>query len=400
MRITIPRRIQMYFAVFGVFFALWVAAPAVFRPRAYSIPSSKLVSYADHKSDYKLVFIGDSRTYTDIQPRVIDPIIGRPSYNMASFGLWLPLQYLEFRDAFKEIPAGTVVVWSLSHLNLAPVGDRWWIPGQYKFTLADAAEYIHDGYPILRVFREYNAAPYSPADLALKLREKLMKVLNEVYWRQGHKNPVARNTTARSLSRMGYQLRLIDAPASSAEAHKAVAEMIMQRLKQEPGVVYVMPVNQDGNITSIEVTRADGGYDRIIVDHAFFKAQQARLWPRNTTGTGCSFVPSQVYLRTFKKVLDLVVEHRLKMVVNYIEDAPGSWTSDSERRCAKQFVLDTIVPMLQQRGISFIGPDFYPRIGFSNDWYFDNSHLTTEGAAMYSQMLGADLKQVLAQRGW
>lgn len=391
----------MYLAVFGVIFVLWLAAPAMLRPRAYSIPSGKVASYIDHKRDYKLVFVGDSRTYTDVQPRVVDPVVGRRSYNMASFGLWLPVQYLEFQDAFKEIPPDTVVVWSLSHRNLVPVGDRWWIPGQYKFSLADAAEYIHDGYPVARIVREYNEAPYSPADLALTFRKDVLNILRmPVRWPHGSRSIAAKPIPRAALSRTGYRVRLMDAAASAAEINKAAAERIMQRLRKDPRVVLVAPVITDGIITSVEDTRVDGGYDRIIVDRAFFKAQQAQLWPRRLQGGGCSFVANDVYMRTFNKVLDLVVKYRLKMIVNYIEDAPGSWTSDSERRCAKQLVTDTIVPMLEQRGISFVAPDFYPRIDYSNDWYFDNSHLHTEGAAMYSQMLATEINKVLAQRGW
>lgn len=100
MEFTVQRRIRTYLAAFAALFVLWLASPAILRPRSYSIPSGKVVRYINHKSAYKVVFVGDSRTFTDIQPRVVSPIIGRQSYNMASFGLWMPVQYLEFQDAF------------------------------------------------------------------------------------------------------------------------------------------------------------------------------------------------------------------------------------------------------------------------------------------------------------
>jgi hypothetical protein len=105
-------------------------------------------------------------------------------------------------------------------------------------------------------------------------------------------------------------------------------------------------------------------------------------------------------MKTFSKILDLVSRYRLHMIVNYIEDAPGSWPSDSERRCAKQFMLNRIVPILKERGIGFVDPDFYPHVQYSNDLYFDNSHLTSEGAAIYSRLLGSDMNKILSDMGW
>ena len=387
---TIPvrYRIAMYAVVIcGCLAAGMILAESV-RPKVYSIPSSKVDAYLAHKDSYRMLFIGDSRTYTDIQPRVTGPITGRTAYNLASFGLWMPVQYLEFRDVFGKIPPGTVVVWSLSHHNFMPIGDRWWIPGQYKFTLSDAAEYLQDGYPASRIIREYEESPYSPVDRLVSARKLLMRSLETRVWTRPAPSPSSPQPVDSRI-------------ASRAQMNQEAAVALLEALRQDHNVNIAAPVVNDGVVTSIETTRTDGGYDRILIDREFFLTQQRKLWPNHGEDrSGCQVVPNAVYMRTFSKILALISRYRLRVVLNYIEDAPGSWTSESDRRCARQFMADTIVPILAQHGIEFIAPDFYPVIHFSNDYYFDDSHLITEGAALYSQMLGEELRQVLTRKNW
>jgi len=389
---SIPIRILIYVSILSVVMAVWLALPVWFRPAAYSIPSSKVVTYLAQKERYRLLFVGDSRTYTDIQPRVVGPIVGRPAYNLASFGLWLPVQYLEFRDVFAKIPRDTVVVWSLSHRNFLPVGDRWWIPGQYKFDLMDGLEYALDGYPIPRIVREYEESPFSPVDLAVIARKRLIASLDRTIWRDGaRKAPV--NQQVGNGEMIGA--------ASLVEHNQAAAARIIERLRQDQQVNAISPVMRDGVVNSVESTRIDGGYDRIIIDPAYFRKVQAGLWPQyRNSNAGCRFEANKVYMRTFEKILDLITRYHLRVIVNYIEDAPGSWSSDSERACGKQFMIETVVPTLARHGVEVVLPDLYPLIDFSNEWYFDESHLNTEGAAIYSKLLAAELVRVLDARGW
>jgi hypothetical protein len=390
----------MNVVVIGLLLSVWFRTPSWFRPKVYSVAAGKVVSYLAGRNQYRLVFAGDSRTFTDIQPRVIDSVLRRRSYNLASFGLWMPVQYLEFQEVFPHVPLDTVVVWSLSHHNFTPIGDRWWIPGQYKFSLADAAEYIWDGYPARRVFQEYDESPYSPIDLAVRARKQLMGSMENVVWK-AKTPPVSAAVPNGSRTGAAGEVKAPARTPSRAEVNEAGAASVIESLQHDKTVNFVSRVMKDGVVTSVESTRLDGGYDRIIIDQDFFKKQQAQLWPRKTDdGAGCHFVANDVYLRTFRKILELMARYHMKVIVNYIEDAPGSWPSDAERRCAKQFMLDKIAPILSERGIAFISPDFYSRIEFSNDLYFDESHLTTEGAAIYSEVLALEVAKVLASKGW
>lgn len=389
----------MYASVFTLATACWLELPVLVRPASYSTPSSKVNTYLAGRKMYNMLFVGDSRTYTDIQPRVTDLVTMRKSYNLASFGLWMPVQYLEFRDVFPKVPQGTVIVWSLSHHNFNPVGERWWIPGQYAFGLFDFVQYAFDGYPLRRILREYEEAPYSPADLVVGLRKKLLPSPQTVMWR----TPWLHRGVMAAASAPGGERAAVPRPSvpSAAELNRTAAEQIMRRLKEDHQVISITPVMQDGIINSVETTRSDGGYDRIIVDRAFFKQQQSKLWPPHPGGDiVCSVVANDVYMKTFTRILDLISKYRLRVIVNYIEDAPGSWPSEADRRCARQFIVRSIEQMLRRRGIAFIAPDFYPLIHESNDFYFDNSHLISEGAAKYSKALAIEIKQTLEQKGW
>jgi len=392
MKIAISRRLLIYASVLSVVLAVWLNLPVWFRPVAYSIPSSKVQEYVAQRANFKLLFVGDSRTFTDIQPRVVGPIVGRPAYNLASFGLWLPVQYLEFRDVFEKVPRDTVIVWSLSQHNFIPVGDRWWIPGQYKFGLMDGLEYALDGYPIPRIIREYEESPFSPADLVVSFRKKLTGSLDKVVWRGSAPKATPVNQQAANAE---------SETRSLAERNQAVATRIIEQLKQDKQVTFINPAIRDGIVNSIETSRIDGGYDRIIIDPAYFRKLQAGLWPRRgDSNAGCTFEANAVYMRTFDKILDLIGRYHLRVIVNYIEDAPGSWSSDAERACGKQFMVKKVVPILASRGIEVVFPDFYPSINFSNEWYFDESHLNTEGASIYSKLLAGELARVISLKGW
>ena len=198
-----------------------------------------------------------------------------------------------------------------------------------------------------------------------------------------------------------WQANLLLTAESRADVDAAKAQKIIEDLHRERRLTFVAPVRRAGVVTSVEAVGQDGGYDRIAVDHELIKEGQGQLWPRRSgEGGACDFAPNDVYLRTFEKILRLVDKYHLKVIVNYIEDAPGSWVSDSQRRCAKQFMVDRIVPILSRHGIEYIAPDLYPTIGYSNDWYFDESHLMTEGATIYSKLLASEVAKVLARKGW
>lgn len=394
MKIAIRYRIVVYVAVIALALAIWLRTPAWFRPRVYSVASGKSSAYLSQAHKYRVLFAGDSRTFTDIQPRTIDPVIGRRSFNLASFGLWMPVQYLEFQEVLPRVPSNTVIVWSLSHSNFVPIGDRWWIPGQYKFGALDAAEFLWDGYPVRRVMREFEESPYSPVDLAVRLRKQVMSSMDEVVW-------PAKKSNARRRTSSPWQASLLLTAESRAEANEAKAQKILEELHRERRLTMAARVRKDGVVTSVETVGQDGGYDRVVIDRELIRAMQGQLFPRKSReGGACAFVPSDVYLRTFEKILGLIDKYHLKVIVNYIEDAPGSWDSDTQRRCAKQFMLDKIVPILSRHGIEYISPDLYPAIDYSNDWYFDESHLVTEGATIYSKLLAQELAKVLERKGW
>ncbi|HEY2845941.1 MAG TPA: hypothetical protein VGJ09_19930 [Bryobacteraceae bacterium] len=383
--------IRYRIAIYAVCIAAILSAGIAFlesqRPKVYSIPSSKVNAYLSHKDSYSMLFIGDSRTYADIQPRMVDPLTGRISYNLASFGLWIPVQYLEFRDVFSHVPANTVVVWSLSHRNFMPLGDRWWIPGQYKFTLTDVAEYFRDGYPPHRILQEYEESPNSPVDRVVGIRKKLMSSLDTVVWKRSAGVVVPPITPG--------------APDSRAETNRAAAVAMIAAMRQDSHFEIISPVTADGLVNAVEDTRTDGGYDRIPIDHDAIRRQQAKVWPAyGDDHSGCTFVANAVYMTTFSKILALASQYRLKMIVNYIEDAPGSWASETQRQCARKFMRDSIAPILAKQGIEYIAPDLYPAIGSSNDFYFDDSHLMTEGAGIYSRLLGTELQKTLVRKGW
>ncbi len=77
----------------------YVAAPAknptlIPGPYEDAAPlANKLLYYRQHRSDYNLVLLGDSLTYTGLHPEFIDPLLGTRSVNLAIFAHWFATQY-------------------------------------------------------------------------------------------------------------------------------------------------------------------------------------------------------------------------------------------------------------------------------------------------------------------
>jgi len=116
--------------------ALWTLhvgkpTPLPVEPSMTGYLHQRLAYYAEHRDEFDLVFVGDSRTYCGIPPAVMDPLLEARSLNLAVPAHWLPTQYPFLRDLLDCLRPGTTVVLSLGPLNFVP-----------------ASEAIQTGYPL------------------------------------------------------------------------------------------------------------------------------------------------------------------------------------------------------------------------------------------------------------
>jgi len=100
---------------------------------------AKMNYYARAARDYDMVFLGDSRTFCDFHPEILDSVLGTHSFNLGHWTNWFPTQYAQANDLLRTMPSDTVVVWSIGFQNFSfepiqpayPIGWRR-LPGFLK----------------------------------------------------------------------------------------------------------------------------------------------------------------------------------------------------------------------------------------------------------------------------
>jgi hypothetical protein len=359
-------------------------------PTLVGIQVNKLAFYRAHKNEFNLVFLGDSRTYTDIRSDIIDADTHRHSISLASFGLWLPVQYLQFRDVLPIIPPHTTVVWSLSHISFQPIGDRWWIPGQYDFPFFTAIKYIFEGYPFKRIIEEYEQAPYSPIRHLTKVYNGFLTTMDTVLWQSNtaNTNVIAANTN-------------LNPPTAITKHYRAPTETEIQKVtKQWQSKKYIIDVKpvKDGDLTtSLEALTDGGSYIRIELIPQYFKDKTASLSTpqKNIKNFICNYQPNPVYWATFLRMLRLAKENNINLIVNRVEDNPSQFTSVEERDCYRNFMNTVVKTTIEKYGFRFLSLDSAFNQLKDTD-YFDPGHLNSVGDEKYSNQLGPALASMIA----
>jgi hypothetical protein len=99
---------------------------------------SKAAYYLQHRGEYNVVFLGDSRTYCGIHPALIDDAAGTRSYNLAVFANWVATQYALAGDIAAEIPKDTTVVMSVGYANIRSDSENLTVQRIYPIGFGDA----------------------------------------------------------------------------------------------------------------------------------------------------------------------------------------------------------------------------------------------------------------------
>src|SRR5262249_28066201 len=99
---------------------------------------NRLAYYAKHAAEFNLVFFGDSRTFTDVHPHLVNAYLGTNSLNLEQFSNWFPTQRAFIGDFYKLVPSKTTVVWSVGRQNFFSAGI---VNHVYPVSLASALRY-------------------------------------------------------------------------------------------------------------------------------------------------------------------------------------------------------------------------------------------------------------------
>jgi hypothetical protein len=336
--------------------------------------TDRLAYYKEHADSFDLVFVGDSKTYCDIHPHVVDPILGTRSINLGSSTHWFPTQYPFIQDLVESIPSHATVVWSVGHQNFFRSGDR--IYHTYPIGLANVPRYLFWGYSLGDL--AYNLSYFNPLAHLYVVRGQL------------------RSTLVAKTESTFVKLRRQPEPAPAAASPQPWRAMELP-FKSEPWVARVEMLAEDGRVTSVVLYGRHGGYLRLELNPSFFRAKQRELRAgRYGKKTGEDLQQAEALptlapelWNTFQGILHLFREKQVHLIVNELEEAPFTYFDREHREWYRDFMRTTVKPYVEQLGFTYVAVDF-DRI--QDDDYFDYNHMNSQGIVKFTPMLAQTLR--------
>lgn len=346
--------------------------------------SEKLEYYKLNKDSFNLLFVGDSRTYTNIHNYALDSLIGSKSYNHAVWANWFPTQYAFLVDFLPQIPDSTCLVFSYGHQNFMD-GE---IQETYPINKALLSDYYNWGFTYADLLN-----PISLSDNSLNKYVFIEKKRN----RKSISAFLNRQLAVLFSSHKGNKsIQTINNVESSRVETSRALQMRNYYNKLEQVVATEVKYSND-TATSVEVYWKKGNYWRVEITPDFFRRKQIenqRLLSKSYTPQKI-FEPDKRYWNNFLAIAKLLGKHskRLKIFVNEMEEAPYTYKL-SGHFIYNEFIGKTVNPILKENNLNIIKVDVNE---FPDNYYFDYNHLNTEGSKIYTQKLAEILSPYITK---
>jgi len=361
--------------------------------------TDRVAAYLEEPEPYSVVFLGDSRTYCDVHPELIEPLVpGLHALNLSNFSNWFPTQLALIREIVQRIPPRTLVVWSIGHGNFSGIGSgplsiqrvypigfldaarlTWWNYGRAPQGLFDNLAYYQ---PTLHAFvaaREIHGA----FDMALKRSiASSDKIVRFAYTRAAHAATYEHSPGALQEDKL-----------------TAAARALEQRARSDPDVTAATATVDDGRITSIIRYFRRGGYHRTEIDPDYFRAKQNAMGYRPLSDVEASaykpLPPGALEWRTFLSILDIFSQRETRLIVNELEEAGFVYGHPLVRSKWRTMMHDLVQPEIERRGFTYMRTNLDE---LADDDYFDWNHMNSKGVGKYTIMLAQRLNELMAER--
>ena len=346
---------------------------------------AKLAHQREHAGDYDLLFVGDSRTFTNLAPDLLDPELRTRSFNLGRMANWFPTQYPSYRDLAPRVPAGATVVWSIGHQNFRPIHAE--INDAYPVGFGNAIDYLRWGYAPGAIGA--NVAGSVPGLRSFSARERLYGKIEAALGRPGPRFFLG---SVGPITAQPDTTRPHDPPARDSAAITSRLAEERTRLKADPRVYSIQPLQtEEGRVASLEVLMHAGNYLRIELEPEYFRARQRAHAETLRPLAEPRFEASPEYWRTFVAIVDVFEKHGVRLIVNEFEEAPYQYDDPHNRELYRGFMRE-VRDYVEGRGIPFVRVDF-SRLG--NQHYFDYNHFNREGVRAFSSLFVPELSAAL-----
>ena len=403
---SIGRMVLLYglsFLLPLLLFNLWLVHRSL-RPSACPLADSlpiKTRYYARNAANFDLVFLGDSRTYCNIQPHLLDPLLDTHGANLGMWGHYFATQYGQLQDIVAHIPKETTVVWSIGHRNFEPVNQylwwdvfppaqkdpfpedgAWWLD-KYPIGIENAPLYLWWGYPWHSVKR--NCTRFGPLGEVFETASAYFFTFT-----RRRNNPV-------------FVLEGFPAAAAGVlESHPDAAVVsdttqLKRRLESASFSARVLPLGEGDSPTSLVVYTTQGSYCRYELEPAYFRKGQQQLAEKMRAGRKAvigleQYAPSPPLWRNFLAMLDCFEQHGVHLVVNEMEEAPFLYEAWGGREVLRRFMREQVRTEVERRDIPYVRVDFDQ---LQDADYFDWDHLNANGLSRFTPMLADVLRPYL-----
>lgn len=345
----------------------------------------KMAFLRQHAQELDLFFIGDSRTYCDIHPEIIDPILGTHSFNLAFFGFWFPSLYPLLQNIVPLLPTKSTVVWSIGHQNffsVSPCDDL-----HYPMTSRQLFDYFQWDAKLCEIGMGYwKTSPVKHFwDRSKWNYQRLLRVAD--------KNILAWSTPPRM--RIEHD-RLDHTP--TFDPLQAAFNELAKPYRDQPGVKEVEYKTENGKIVSLTLIMRGGGYYRIEIEPETFRAAQRAYLkdnPQISNVDPTHIIPNPLRLRLFDEILDLFTRRGIRLIVNEVEEAPFTYGTTQRRQQWRDFMEQQIRPRVAIHNIPYLR---LPLEQLSDADYFDFNHMNSQGILKYTPMLANALRVHLPPR--
>lgn len=380
--------------------------------------ASKLAYYQEHKSEFDLILLGDSLTYTGLHPEFIDPELGTHSVNMAAFAHWFATQYPFIQDLIPEIPRGTRVLWSVHLYDFNDAALT--VQHVYPVGLVDAIRYWSWDAPNPGLLD--NVLYYNPLTRFFMQRDELRERLILRGERPLERSDMGESAVTQAKSVGGEELihpdgrALTDGPAIVKAEFPATPEFVsMQkrpltdtaelrnRLNEYytglPFVAAASPVSDNGQINSVVLALKGGGYYRIELMPEYFREKQREMARSvghvddNAAEKYTAPPLGAVSLKMLEAILAAFRQAGIPVTINVMEEAPWTFPNEIIRRKEARRIDDTLRPIVSQYGDSYVHVDYSSIVDAD---FFDYNHFNSNGIAKYTPLLLGGLRELPA----
>lgn len=346
----------------------------------------KVAWYRQNAGKFNLLFVGDSRAYCAMHPEKIDPLLGSRSFNLSYWAHWFPTQYLAMKDILEAAPPDTFVVWCIGYQNFQPVSNA--VGVAYPIGARNVERCQQWGFS--RESLRENLERYGNFDIESYIRQgreefTLTGFLGLPAFLRGEMDGWAK----KKILSLKPEEAMEGRGSSKEAALRRQLDFLLEQARRDPSVreSEIRTENDGDRLTSLALVYSGGGYERIELDHEYFRQKQQEFAAELTTKAAAEpviFEADTAYWNNFVGILDLFAgrgEDRL--IVAEMAEAPHTYLNPERKARYKRFMTERVRPFVRQRGHSYVQVDWS---SFTDEDYFDYNHLNRKGIEKFTPL--------------